>query len=101
MKGLSNRFYTDTAHFEFERDELFAKTWACVGFGRDVPAAGDLAPVSLLGIPLILLRDRQGQLKVFHNVCSHRGATLVEQACKVRGAIRCPYHSWAYDLSGR
>jgi phenylpropionate dioxygenase-like ring-hydroxylating dioxygenase large terminal subunit len=57
MRGLSNRFYTDSACFEFERDHLFAKTWACIGFGRDVPAPGDVAPVALLGIPLIL-RDR-------------------------------------------
>jgi choline monooxygenase len=100
MKGLSNRFYTDTAHFEFERDELFAKTWACVGFGSDVPAPGDLVPVSLLGIPLILLRDRQGRLKVFHNVCSHRGMTLVDRPARCDTVIRCPYHSWAYDLDG-
>jgi choline monooxygenase len=100
MKGLSNRFYTDTVHFEFERDELFAKTWACVGFGSDVPAAGDLVPVSLLGIPLILLRDRQGQLKVFHNVCSHRGMRLVDKPARCNTVIRCPYHSWAYDLDG-
>jgi phenylpropionate dioxygenase-like ring-hydroxylating dioxygenase large terminal subunit len=100
MRGLSNRFYTDSAHFEFERDELFAKTWACVGFGSDVPAAGDLVPVSLLGIPLILLRDRQGKLKVFHNVCSHRGMRLVDKPARCDTVIRCPYHSWAYDLDG-
>ena len=49
MRGLSNRFYTDAACFEFERDHLFAKTWACIGFGHDVPAPGDVAPVTLLG----------------------------------------------------
>ena len=100
MRGLSNRFYTDAACFEFERDQLFAKTWACIGFGSDVPAPGDLVPVSLLGIPLILLRDKLGKLRVFHNVCSHRGMTLVTKPGHCDGVIRCPYHSWAYDLDG-
>jgi choline monooxygenase len=98
--GLSNRFYTETACFEFERDHLFARTWACIGFGAEVPAPGDMAPVSLLGIPLILLRDRQGKLRVFHNVCSHRGMTLVSKPAHCDTVIRCPYHSWAYDLDG-
>jgi choline monooxygenase len=100
MRGLSNRFYTDAACFEFERDHLFAKTWTCIGFGCDVPAPGDVAPVTLLGIPLILVRDKRGKLRVYHNVCSHRGMTLVEKPKHCEGVIRCPYHSWAYDLDG-
>jgi choline monooxygenase len=57
-------------------------------------------PRNLMGLPLILLRDAAGALRVFHNVCSHRGVELVTERCHVNGVLRCPYHSWAYDLEG-
>jgi len=56
--------------------------------------------VQLLGLPLLLVRDRAGDLRVFHNVCSHRGVELVSGPCNARGLIRCPYHSWSYSLDG-
>jgi choline monooxygenase len=49
----------------------------------------------------LIVRDRDHQIRVFHNVCSHRGFKLVDQACALKNVIRCPYHSWAYDFSGR
>src|SRR3546814_15003614 len=45
-------------------------------------------------------RDHDGALRVFHNVCSHRGLRLVTEPCRARGLIRCPYHSWSYALDG-
>ncbi len=53
-----------------------------------------------MGVPLLLLRDRAGKPRVFHNVCSHRGVALVERPGN-GPVLRCPYHSWAYDLGGR
>ena len=98
--GLPNFAYTEEWFFGIEREAIYGRNWCCAGFASDAPEPGDVRPISFLGIPLLLVRG-EDRLRVFHNVCSHRGATLVEQACKVRGAIRCPYHSWAYDLSGR
>jgi choline monooxygenase len=98
--GLPNFAYTDEWFFAVERETVFGRTWCCAGFASDAPEPGDIRPFSFLGIPLLMVRG-EDRLRVFHNVCSHRGATLVEQACKVRGAIRCPYHSWAYDLAGK
>jgi choline monooxygenase len=100
-RGLPNEAYTSAAYLAFERDQLFAKTWSVVGLACDIPRAGDVKPVSLLGIPLVMLRDRSGGLRVFHNVCSHRGLELVAEPCRVSGALRCPYHSWTYDLTGK
>jgi choline monooxygenase len=98
--GLPNAVYTTDAMFERERDTLFANTWACVGRGSDAPNAGDVCPVNLMGLPLVLVRGAGGALRVFHNVCSHRGHRLVAEPCRVTGVIRCPYHSWTYELDG-
>lgn len=100
-RGLPNAAYTSEAYFNFERDRLFAKTWSVVGIAQDIPTPGDVKPVSLMGIPLVMLRDRSGTVRVFHNVCSHRGLELVSAPCRVSAALRCPYHSWSYDLRGK
>jgi choline monooxygenase len=99
-QGLPNRFYTDPAALAAERDGLFARTWTAVGFAGDTPQPGDVQPVELLGWPLILLRDRDGSTRVFHNVCSHRGRRLVDAPTRVEAGLRCPYHAWFYGLDG-
>ena len=63
--------------------------------------APPIAPtLSVAGAPLILVRDKHGELRAFHNVCRHRGATLVDQPCN-KSSISCPYHAWNYDLDGQ
>jgi choline monooxygenase len=98
--GLPNQAYTSEDFARYERDHLLAKTWMCVGVGHHVPNPGDLRPVKFLGLPLLLLRDRAGEIRVFHNVCSHRGVELVAEPRSVKRRICCPYHSWTYDLVG-
>lgn len=100
-RGLPNALYTDAASLPTERDQIFAATWTALGFASDVPAAGDVKPVHWLGWPLILLRDRQNRIRVFHNVCSHRGRQIVDAPCHVNAGLRCPYHSWHYGLDGQ
>lgn len=98
--GLPNAHYNDGATFEAEKQHLFFDTWAAVGLGCDVPEPGYAKPVDFLGQPLLLVKDRQGTIRVFNNVCRHRGMILVTEPGPIRGAIRCPYHSWCYDLDG-
>ena len=98
--GLPNEFYTDEQAAVLEREHVFGRSWACIGRASDVPRKGELLPVELYGLPLVLLRDSADQVRVFHNVCSHRGQLLVREPCKVQGVIRCPYHSWTYGLDG-
>jgi choline monooxygenase len=99
--GLPNYAYTSADFFALEQEKLFASTWTCIGNGCSVPRVGDLQPVGFLGQPLLMSRNRHGDIKVFHNVCSHRGNELVWEACHVDKVIQCPYHAWAYDLDGR
>ena len=99
--GLPNRAYTSAEFFRLELERIFAPSWACLGHAADVPRPGDARPARLLGVPLFMLRAPGGRVRVFHNVCSHRGNELVGEPGRVQGAIRCPYHAWTYDLDGR
>lgn len=99
--GLPNAHYIDPAMFLEERDALLFSQWAGLAVASDVPEEGDAVPIDFLGMPLLLVRDRQNQVRVFQNTCRHRGMILVEEPRKIEGAIRCPYHSWCYGTDGR
>ena len=98
--GLPNTHYTDHSTWQQERDCVVAKTWAGLGFGADIREAGCVYPVNFMGLPLLMVRDAEGVARVFHNVCSHRGMTLVTEKGSAGMVIRCPYHRWGYGLSG-
>ena len=103
--------YLDPTHFGREREAIFFREWTCIGRADQVPEAGDFLHVALAGERLLVVRDRDGALGAFFNVCSHRGSELVPsepvpEACGARsgrfpGSIRCQYHAWTYELDGR
>ena len=99
--GLPNAHYIDPTVFAEERDALLFGQWAGLAVAADVPEAGDAKPITFMGMPLLLLRDRNDQVRVFQNTCRHRGMILVEEPRKIEGAIRCPYHSWCYSTEGK
>ncbi len=99
-RGLPNAHYVSDAMFGAERDSLLFATWTALAFGQDIPEPGDAMPVDLAGMPLVAVRTRTGDVKVYQNTCRHRGMILVSEPKKVGGVIRCPYHSWCYALTG-
>ncbi|MDC3030604.1 Rieske 2Fe-2S domain-containing protein [Candidatus Pelagibacter sp.] len=99
--GLPNECYTNQDYLAHEKEKIFYNKWTVIGVGSSIPKIGDAKPYNLLGIPLILIRDKNMDVRVFHNVCSHRGFKLLDKACTLKNVIRCPYHSWAYDFNGQ
>ena len=99
--GLPNECYTSPEYLSLEREMVFSDKWTVIGVGNQIPTPGDAIPYDLLGIPLIILRDKDNQVRVFHNVCSHRGFKLIGDSCSLKNVIRCPYHSWSYDFGGK
>ncbi len=99
--GLPNECYTNQDYLAHEKEKIFYNKWTAIGVGSSIPKIGDAKPYNLLGIPLILIRDKNMDVRVFHNVCSHRGFKLLDKACTLKNVIRCPYHSWAYDFNGQ
>ena len=100
-RGLPNAHYTDAACFEEERAALFDNGWAGLAVAAEVPEAGDAVPINFLGVPLLLIRGKDRAVRVFQNICRHRGMILVDAPRKIEGAIRCPYHSWCYSTQGK
>ena len=99
--GLPNECYTSKAYTEIERKKLFEDKWVVVGVASSIPNKGDAKPFKLLDLPIIILRDKKNKIRVFHNVCSHRGYKILQKPCNIKNTIRCPYHSWAYSTDGK
>lgn len=99
--GLPARAYTCEDFARAERERLFARTWMCAGYAHEVPSPGDVAVREVAGAPLLFARNREGRIRCFHNVCTHRGSLLVPAAASGRQALRCRYHGWTFDLDGR
>ena len=99
--GLPNAHYIDPDVYDEERQAVLGDGWAGLDVASSVPEAGDAKPIDFMGVPLLLLHGKDGQVRVFQNICRHRGMILVEEARKIEGAIRCPYHSWCYGSDGR
>ena len=98
---LPNAAYTSAEFLDAERTALFRERWAFAALGAQVPDRGDALPVTVAGLPLLVLRDEKGAIRVFHNVCRHRGMQLVTKPQKRRPKLVCGYHSWTYELDGR
>ena len=91
--------YTSQAFYEREVETIFMKVWNFIGRADHIPDPGDYFTLELVGVPIIVVRDQQRQLRAFVNSCRHRGTILVEGQGSCR-AFKCPYHSWAYSLEG-
>ena len=98
--GLPNECYTNKDYTLIERKKLFEDKWVAIGVASSLPEIGDSKPFDLLGLPLLIVRNKKNKIKVFHNVCSHRGVKLVNKPGKIKNVIRCPYHSWSYSYDG-
>lgn len=99
--GLPNECYVNNDYLAHEKEKIFFNKWTVIGVASSTPNPGDARPHNLLGVPLIVVRDKDKRIRVFHNVCSHRGFKLLDKSCTLKNVIRCPYHSWSYDFNGK
>ncbi|GAB3684622.1 aromatic ring-hydroxylating oxygenase subunit alpha [Salinisphaera aquimarina] len=97
---LPNEAYTHDSFLERERSEIFDRQWVFAAVGAQIPRRGDVLPVEIAGRPVVLTRNRNGEVRAFHNVCRHRGLQLVSDRKQGCATLVCPYHSWAYSLDG-
>lgn len=98
--SLPQRLYNDPAIFEFDLEAIFARSWLHVGFEIELPKPGAYLALSVGPWPVLLTRDRAGELHAFHNTCRHRGAQICPDGKGASTRLVCPYHRWTYELSG-
>ena len=94
--------YYDADFMALERKHLFMPAWHLVCHVSDIPKAGDYQTFAMMGERALVLRGKDGAVRAFHNVCSHRAARLVDgDAGNCGGRLTCPYHAWSFGLDGK
>jgi Rieske 2Fe-2S family protein len=97
--SLPREAYVDPAFFQREREAIFWDQWFCAGRADGLEQTGSFRVLDVAGESVIVVRAESG-LYAHVNLCRHRGSRLLCGDGVVRGAIRCPYHGWAYSLEG-
>lgn len=100
IRSLEGRYYTDPEIFATERAGLLMRTWQFAGHVSQVAKPGDYFAFEMSGENLFCLRDRDGEVRTFFNVCQHRAHQLVSGSGHA-SLVVCPYHSWTYELTGQ
>jgi len=99
--AFARRSYLDPEVLREEWEKIFLRSWLYAGRAERAARPGDFFTLQAGSENVLIVRDRDGRLGAFHNVCRHRGARLCAEESGSLKAIRCPYHAWTYGLDGR
>ncbi len=105
INGLSESFsreeYNSPEIFDREMQKVFGTNWCFAGLSEELGKVGDRLVVDIGNESILILRNRENQLRAYYNVCQHRGSQLCDSSGAGFGAaITCPYHSWSYSVDG-
>lgn len=92
--------YTCPRQAAREREAFFRRGPICIGLSSLLPQPGDFRTHDYTGVPILLVRQADGRLRAFLNVCRHRGARLADGPGSGARDFSCPYHGWCYGLDG-
>jgi Rieske 2Fe-2S family protein len=113
-RTLPTNWYRSPAIFRTEKERIFCREWIGACREEELPGPGDHLVLDVLGESVLIVRNREGSLRAFYNVCRHRGSRLCRAPGEIPDAARvvlaggvtagrlivCPYHQWSYDLNG-
>jgi phenylpropionate dioxygenase-like ring-hydroxylating dioxygenase large terminal subunit len=97
--AMPRSVYTSSDFLQLENDHIFSQEWICVGRASVLANAGDYLTYEICDRPIMVIKDRDGNIRAFSNVCLHRMSILLEGHGNVK-TIGCPYHAWTYSLDG-
>ncbi len=97
--SLNAEAYTDPSWMALEYDAVFKRTWQWVCHIEKLREPGSYVTIDIAGQPICIVRDKEGDLRAFYNVCKHRAHELLQGEGRA-SRIMCPYHAWTYDLTG-
>ncbi len=99
VMALASDHYTSPERFKAEKRGIFQRVPLVLAASCEIPQAGDYKTLDVAGIPVLLVRDRQGAAHALLNACTHRGAA-VASGCGTAARFTCPYHGWAFAQDG-
>ena len=91
--------YASEQVLELEKQNIFLKQWLCVARAEEVEKPGDYFSTRIIGEPVLIVRNNEGKVNAFANVCLHRGVEIASGEGNAQN-FTCPYHAWMYDLDG-
>lgn len=94
-------WYIDPRVAELERRSVFGGTWQYVCSTDQLREPGDFVTSNIAGEPVVVVRDKEGRVRAFFNVCRHHAAEVATGPCGHVPSLRCPYHGWTYGLDGQ
>jgi p-cumate 2,3-dioxygenase alpha subunit len=97
---VDKRAFMDPEVFERERRHVFGRSWLYVGHDSEIREPGDYLTRDVGELSLLFNRDRDGVVRAFHNLCTHRGTLLATEKCGRAKSFTCPYHGWTYGADG-
>lgn len=94
--------YYQHAYFELEREAIFKRSWLNIGHVCELPEAGSfiVRELEFADASILVTRNKAGEIRAFHNVCTHRGTQLVAAGSGTRNSFTCPYHGWTFNAAG-
>ena len=92
--------YTCEKRWESEIDKIFKELPLMLALSIEIPNKGDYKAMEVVGIPVLITRDKESKVRAFRNVCSHRGAPLANEEIGNKSKFTCPYHGWTYSNKG-
>jgi phenylpropionate dioxygenase-like ring-hydroxylating dioxygenase large terminal subunit len=99
IETMSKHYYLDAAVFEAEKNRLFYRHWQCIGHVCELPAPGSYFVADLAGESILAVKQEDGAVLAFYNVCQHRAHRLASERGSCDRFV-CPYHGWTYHLDG-
>jgi choline monooxygenase len=100
-RTIPSRWYRDAELYSLECRAVFSDTWQLAGRAALVAEPGSFLTADIAGEPILVVRDAEGVLRAFFNVCRHRAAPVMTELSGKATRLRCRYHGWTYDLAGR
>ena len=100
MLVLPAEVYTSESNWEAEREALFRHRPVVACLSGAVASVGDYVSLTVGGVPLVVVRGDDGELRAFRNVCRHRASSVVSGCGTGAASLRCPFHAWTYRLDG-
>ena len=99
--ALERDFYCSRVDYQTDLDMIWYREWLFVGHDCEVREPGNYLTVQVGDFPVVVVRDRDGSVRAFHNSCRHRGSRICSATHGTAPRLVYPYHQWTYHLDGR